>query len=100
MEPDLQAMRQALVEQLAPYRTQGLISEADEAALIRHMEARSMAVCQTLATLAPEHERIRLEAGLEAADAWLIEALEGIGQQEALSNMQLLEQLIGSGGGS
>lgn len=72
-------------------KEQGLIDEADEATLIRHLAERRAGLEDSMSALVPEYRRRLTDDGQPAADDWVAARARELGEADARATRELLD---------
>ncbi len=93
MSGHAQASRQAMVEGLDQLKAGGVLGEADQGALIRHLDEQRDTIAARIVEITPEYQRRVADDGLEAANAWLAEQGRLLGEQQGTASRHAVSQL-------
>lgn len=93
MSDNAQASRQAMVEGLDQLKADGVLGEADQGALIRHLDEQRETIAARIAEITPEYQRRVADDGLDAANVWLAEEGRLLGEQQGVASRRAVDQL-------
>lgn len=87
------ASRQKLVEGLDQLKVEGVLGEADQGTLVRHLDEQRELLEARIAEVVPEYQRRLLSEGEAAANAWLERTARMLGEEQGRAARGVVGQL-------
>jgi hypothetical protein len=82
-----------MIEGLDQLKSEGVLGEADQGALIRHLDDQRETLEARIADITTEYNRRVQAEGASAAAEWLATAARALGEQQGAASRRAVDQL-------